>query len=186
MIHLPVVIEKVHFSPCTNFTNFSGLRDDDRENFFLLPFTSHPRLTHRQDRNVSLKLRTSNRGIYKFWSQSVASQFSLLVVTRVYTIVWNHVKFVLIRTWQLKSQRTACSACCRSHRHARLKTQMLSWFLTVMKATAAVAPRSQIMQSDYSHCDDIPQFSSTVRFQSFAQRWCWRFQCSGMSCRVLW
>lgn len=66
MIHLPVVIEKVHFSPCTNFTNFSGLRDDDRENFFLLPFTSHPRLTHRQDRNVSLKLRTSNRGIYKF------------------------------------------------------------------------------------------------------------------------
>jgi hypothetical protein len=72
-----------------------------------------------------------------FQWHSVTSQFSLIMVTWQATVVWNRTKYALTRTWQLRNQCAMWSVCCKSHRHVRLKTQLLLCLLVVTNKTRA-------------------------------------------------
>jgi hypothetical protein len=72
-----------------------------------------------------------------FQSHSVTSQFSLIMLTWHDTVVWNRKKYASTLTWQLRNQCAMWSVCCRSHRHVRLKTQLLLCLLVVTNKTRA-------------------------------------------------
>lgn len=72
-----------------------------------------------------------------FQTHSVTSQFSLIMVTWLDTVVWNRTKYALTWTSELRNQCATWSVCCRSHTHVRLKTQLLSCLLAVTNKTCA-------------------------------------------------
>ena len=157
----------------------TGLYDMDIEKFTFYLFHRTPRYKNKKmwtGQKCSVESRNLQSESPTVQSHSVTTQFSLIMVTWLDTVVWNRTKYALTRTWQLRNQCAAWSVCCRSHRHVRLKTQLLSCLLAVTNKTRAADADLHVMQTEYFHSYDTPQFSSILRFQSFSHRCCWIFK----------
>jgi len=107
---------------------------------YLLSFPSHSEIQKRNMRTgqkYSVESRNLQPERPNFQSHSVTSQFSLIMVTSLDTVVWNRTNYALTWTWQLTNQCATWRVCCRSHRHVRLRTQLLSCLLALTNKTCA-------------------------------------------------